>query len=212
MSALFSTLLPLALATRSTYLDALHALQPTLPHVVELPAATTTPGASLNSAGSPRLDQDVPFHIASPAQLSSLLSTHAAGNVSIPLNITLPVGATNSVPWITLLLWLPPRFAQRATAWPTVFHLHGADEGVDGQCSECYWPAAAAPLRRIAGHGLPHRIEYRTPFNEQFVLVSPQRPPTNNITGDELIWLMDDYILRGLFRPHIVQDCMIASH
>ena len=87
----------------------------------------------------------------------------------------------NAAAWMESILSVGE---QRATAWPTVFHLHGADEGVDGQCSECYWPAAAAPLRRIAGHGLPHRIEYRTPFNEQFVLVSPQRPPTNNITGD----------------------------
>ena len=67
---------------------------------------------------------------------------------------------------IGFMLWLPAGFSRASAPWPTVFSLHGRGEIV--------MKNETSRLASVVRHGLQHRMPERTPFNEQFVLVTPQ--------------------------------------
>lgn len=84
----------------------------------------------------------------------------------------LVASANTSTYGVGFLLWLPAHFlAMPAGLWPTVVFIHGQAE----KRGACDGNEAINDLNNVVHHGLPHKIEERTPFNRMFVLISPQR-------------------------------------
>ena len=114
--------------------------------------------------------------------LNSIATHSASTGFHHKMSLDLPSGT------IRFLLWLPAGFhTTSAQQWPTVFFLHGAAEGQFPNGSSITNLDACAPypctlgseISKVARHGLPHKIEENAPFNQKFVLVSPQRPLVN---------------------------------
>ena len=137
--------------------------------------------AATSSVLSAQQQPGAPIFI-SAAQLPSLLDSFSVDNTT--KRIVLQNTGVRGSPHINFQLWLPAGFAtgDRTKSWPTVFFLHGADEGEGG----------SHEFDRVSRHGLPHKIEERRPFNEKFVLVTPQCPLVNGSAA--LVWTEPEVI------------------
>jgi hypothetical protein len=128
-----------------------------------------------------RMDLTSNVHTVTAAELPALLRSLSAGAQHAILLRTTPSA-------VGFLVWLPAHFHTAAEPWPTVFFLHGGDQ-MKATCNG----DDVASLGTVANHGLPYAIEERSPFNERFVLVSPQSlrgtcytSPPNSATAEAL--------------------------